>query len=85
MSVYLLAVRDRPDTRGQVQRVRPASQRFVEHPISSTMAGSRTRGKKPSANGASRPAATTMSRLVNMGSRFQLPGVTRLTCAARRM
>src|SRR5262245_15323842 len=51
--------------------------------ISSTIAGSRTRGKKPSAKGASRPAATTMSRLMNMGHRFQWPGVTRLVCEAR--
>src|SRR5215472_848888 len=53
--------------------------------ISSTIAGSRTRGKKPSAKGASRPAATTMSRLVNMGSRFHVLGVTRSICATHRM
>jgi hypothetical protein len=39
-------------------------------------------GKKPSTNGASRPAATTASKLVNMASKFQLPGVTCLVCAA---
>jgi hypothetical protein len=34
MSAYLLAVVwDRPNTRGQVQRVRPHGQRFVEHPV----------------------------------------------------
>src|SRR6516225_8171189 len=50
--------------------------------ISSTIAGSRTRGKKPSAKGASKPTATTMSRLVNMDSRFHVLGATRLVCAA---
>jgi len=35
--------------------------------------------------GATRPAATTMSRLVNMNSRFHLPGLTWLACAARRL
>src|SRR5215467_5645854 len=53
--------------------------------ISSTIAGSRTRGKKPSAKGASRPAAATMSRLVNTDSRFHVRGVTRLACATHRM
>jgi hypothetical protein len=51
----------------------------------STIADSRTRDKKPSANGVARPAAATMSRSVNIGSRFQLPGVTQLVCAARVM
>ncbi len=50
--------------------------------ISSTIAGSRIRGKKPSTNGASTPAATTISRLVKCtvvmsGSRSQSPSVTR--------
>ncbi|HEY2600692.1 MAG TPA: hypothetical protein VGI67_03975 [Thermoleophilaceae bacterium] len=33
--------------------------------ISSTIAGIRTRGKNPSASGASNPAAATISRSVN--------------------
>jgi len=45
--------------------------------ISSTIVGSRTRGKNPTLEGRS------PSRSVNVGRRFQWPGVALLVCAAR--
>ncbi|HET6868313.1 MAG TPA: AAA family ATPase [Solirubrobacteraceae bacterium] len=56
--------------------------------ISSTIAGSRRRGKNPSASGASSPAATTIRRLVKWtggmaGSSPERPGVTPRVLRAR--
>jgi hypothetical protein len=62
MSAYLLAVvRDRPNTRGQVQRVRPRGQRFVEHPVAADAPdahASRAPAPEPPRNPLASPEAT---------------------------
>ena len=67
--------------RSGVTQPSPDGPMMIPSTISSTIAGSRKRGKKPSASGANRPTATTMSRLVKWtagmgGSNSQWPGVT---------
>jgi hypothetical protein len=56
-----------------IRRCQPTAEGQMTMPstISSTIVGSRTRGKTPTSKGRPGPAATTPSRPVNMGRRFQ--------------